>query len=87
MKKILLIGISALLLLSGCNEEKFIPKTKEYYLNNIELAKNRLVECKKLGALKGDLKIDCINAQLAVNETISKSNRPIIGNETKKSKW
>ena len=88
MTKFLFISISGLLLFSGCNEEKkFTPKTKDYYLKNIEIAKKRIVECKKMGATVEEIKIDCTNAKMAVNEIISKSNGPIIGNEVKKSKW
>ena len=88
MKKFLFIGVATVLLLSGCNEEKkFTPKSKDYYLKNLEIAKSRVLECKKLGATKDEIKIDCTNAKNAVNETISKNNRPIIGDEVKKSKW
>jgi PBP1b-binding outer membrane lipoprotein LpoB len=82
MKKTsLILSLTALILLSGCNEEKFIPKTKEYYLQNPDIAKTRSAECKKLGAMKEDIRIDCFNANMAVNEIISRSNNPIIGDE------
>jgi len=88
ISNILFLGLATMLLFSGCNhEKKFTPKTKNYYLKNIEIAKSRVSECKKIGAAKEEIRIDCTNAQMAINEIISKSNSPIIGNETKKSKW
>ena len=88
MKKLILFYFVMLVLLTGCNEEKkFIPKSKKYYVNNLQIAKKRLIECKKLGMGTEAIRIDCTNANLAINEKISKSNRPIFRDEKKVTDW
>ncbi len=85
MKNLLFISLTTIVFLTGCNE--FKAKDKGYYLEHIEIAKSRVEECKKNGAASENEKIDCSNAQKAVNEVISKSNNPIIGNEKKVTDW
>lgn len=79
MKNLILIAFIAMVLLSGCNENK--AKNKAYYLDHIELAKKKVKTCKESGYSTENEKLDCSNAQIAVNEIISKSNNPIIGDE------
>ena len=79
MKNLILIVFIEIVLLSGCSENK--AKNKAYYLDHIEIAKKKVKTCKESGYSTENDKLDCSNAQMAVNEIISKSNNPIIGDE------
>lgn len=79
MKNLILIAFIAMGLLSGCNDVK--AKNKKYYLDHIEIAKEKVKTCKESGYSTENEKLDCSNAQEAINEIISNSNNPIIGDE------
>lgn len=49
---------------SGCGEED--PRTVDYFENNIEVAKSRVDECKKMERQSEKVKEDCNNAKMAI---------------------
>ena len=49
---------------SGCDEED--PRTVDYFENNIEVAKSRVDECKKMERQSEKVKEDCNNAKMAI---------------------
>lgn len=88
MKKLVLFTFAVLLFLSGCNDDKkFTPKSKKYYLENAQIAKDRSKECKQNGFTSEEEKIDCRNAILANDEITSKYNSPVIGDEKQVGSW
>ncbi|EKT0455021.1 EexN family lipoprotein [Campylobacter jejuni] len=58
-----LISLGALAFFVGCGDE---AKTSEYYEKNIDEAKARVAECKKMEKMNETQQRDCSNAKWAV---------------------
>ncbi|MDA3078544.1 EexN family lipoprotein [Campylobacter sp. JMF_06 NA1] len=66
MKRILTLSLVAAMGfgLSGCGEQD--PRTADYFADNIEIAKARVDECKKMERMSEKTQTDCENAKMAV---------------------
>ena len=73
MKSILIL-IVAMFFIVGCQTQE--AKTKEYYAKNLEEAKARIAECKKLETYNEVEQIDCGNASWALFNSSSGEESP-----------
>lgn len=74
MKYLILLLVSFLFI--GCFSNSKTPRTEEFFKNNILIAKEFSLECKKIGIPKDKVtRIECVNAINALMKDIKKPNR------------
>ncbi|MDY0365347.1 MAG: EexN family lipoprotein [Arcobacteraceae bacterium] len=78
MKSILIL-IVAMFFIVGCQTQE--AKTKEYYAKNLDKAKARVAECKKLETYNEIQQIDCQNATMALFSNTANRKNPYAENQ------
>ncbi|MGI6724118.1 MAG: EexN family lipoprotein [Arcobacteraceae bacterium] len=77
IKAIVVLFIATIL--SGCTQEE--AKTEAYYAKNLDKAKARVAECKKLETYNEIQQIDCQNATMALFSNTANRKNPYAENQ------
>ncbi|MDD2782294.1 EexN family lipoprotein [Sulfuricurvum sp.] len=85
MKTVFTIAAIMAILLTGCGTPKDEAKTIEYYKTHLDEAKDLIQECKTIGSMTEDERVECASAERAV--LASKSKKSIKGNEPHIKTW
>ena len=82
MKKIVMFSLAAVAIFgfAGCGDAD--PRTVDYFENNLEIAKKRVDECKKMERMSEKTKEDCQNAQSAISRFEAQKQKQMINLQT-----